>query len=128
MDVVHVVIYESAFTSLTGLYRPAVSYTPLPSFASLMGENAFDSRCKTIESANNDKQVFLDYLKRRLADAGALDDDDEAEDKKAVETAAWKTINAFEQLLKDVKDWADNEKHIMGHFLNHPQLWKRRLH
>ena len=91
-----------------------------------MGENALNSHCKTMETANGDKQVFLDHLKRRLADAGALDDDDEAEEeKKAVEkhtTAARKAINAFEQLLKDVRrDWADD-------FLNHSHLWQRRLH
>ena len=48
-----------------------------------MGKAAFESCCKTIESAIIGEQLSIDYLNRRLEAATKMEDEEEAEMEKA---------------------------------------------
>ncbi|KAF9778340.1 hypothetical protein BJ322DRAFT_1092749 [Thelephora terrestris] len=93
----------------------------------LMGEAAFEARCKAIESAIGAKQVIIEQLKRRLTVADEMEDEEDANaERKAVKTKMdeeEEAIAAFKKLLADVaRDWADEEKRVLGHVTLSPPI------
>ena len=93
----------------------------------LMGEAAFKARCKAIEDAIDAKGIVIKQLKRRLAVADEMEDEDDAyAERKAVKPKmeeAEEAIAAFKKLLADVaRDWKDEEKRVLGHVTLSPPI------
>jgi len=92
-----------------------------------MGEAAFKARCEDIKSAIWAKQLILDHLRRRLADADKMEDEEDATaEQEEVEPAikkAEKAITALEKFLIDVtRDWTVEENRIIGHVTLSPPI------
>ncbi|KIM35569.1 hypothetical protein M413DRAFT_449699 [Hebeloma cylindrosporum] len=93
----------------------------------LLGEPAFNSRVNDIEAAIGAKNIILNQLKKRLALAKEMEDeDDAAAEQEEVETKmkeANKAISAFEKLLADVRrDWGNEDNRIIGHVVLSPPI------
>ncbi|KAF9778336.1 hypothetical protein BJ322DRAFT_1092735 [Thelephora terrestris] len=93
----------------------------------LMGKATFDARCKAIKSAIDAKEIIIQQLKRRLTVADEMEDEEDANaERKAVKPGmeeAEEAIAAFKKLLADVaRDWADEEKRVLGHVTLSPPI------
>ena len=92
-----------------------------------MGKAAFESRCKSIESAIIGQQLNIDLLNRRLEAAQKMEDEEEAEMEKAdiVKDMArcTKAVEAYQKLLNVVvRDWKDERNRIIGHVTLSPPI------
>lgn len=93
----------------------------------LLGEAAFNSRVEDIEAAIGAKNIILKQLKKRLALADEIEDEDDATaERDAVESMmkeANKAISAFEKLLADVgRDWKKESNRVIGHVVLSPPI------
>lgn len=93
----------------------------------LMGEAAFEARCKAIKSAIGTKQVIIEHLNGRLKAADEMEDEEDANaERKAAKyqmEGAEKAITALKKLLADVaRDWTDEENRILGHVTLSPPI------
>lgn len=93
----------------------------------LMGEAAFKARCEDIKSAIGAKEIILNYLRQRLADANKMEDQEEAaaeqEDVSPDIKKTEKAITALEKLLHDVtRDWTVKTNQIIGHVILSPPI------
>ncbi|KAI9460941.1 hypothetical protein BJY52DRAFT_1117551 [Lactarius psammicola] len=93
----------------------------------LLGEAAFKSRLKDIETAIGAKKIIIEQLNRRLALADKMEDEDDATaEQKAVKPKideANEAIEAFEKLLTDViRDWEEEEDRVIGHVVLSPPI------
>ncbi|KAF8901986.1 hypothetical protein CPB85DRAFT_1256183 [Mucidula mucida] len=96
-------------------------------FVALLGVlAAFDARVQDIQGKIDGQIANLAFLKKRLALAENLKEDEAAAERKAVQREMDKAkdaIGVFEKLQKDVKrDWADETKHIIGHVIFLPPI------
>ena len=92
-----------------------------------MGEAAFKARCEAIESASGAKELILEHLTRRLADAHEMEDEEEATaEREEVEPEmkkAKRAIAALKKFLADVtRDWTVEENRVIGHVTLSPPI------
>src|SRR3984957_15812339 len=92
-----------------------------------MGEAAFKVRCEAIESASGAKELILEHLTRRLADAHEMEDEEEATaEREEVEPEmkkAKRAIAALKKFLADVtRDWTVEENRVIGHVTLSPPI------
>ena len=92
-----------------------------------MSEAAFKARCKDIESAISANEIIIGQLKKRLANADKMEDEDDAIAERKVAKSkveeAERAIIAFKEFLADViRDWKDEKNRIIGHVTLSPPI------
>ena len=91
-----------------------------------LSKAAFDARVQDIQDKIDGQSANLVFLKKRLALAENLEEDEAAAERKAVQREmdeANDAIGVFEKLKKDVKrDWEDETKRIIGHVVFSPRI------